>query len=314
MAKQTVPVSDLDSPCKEALDYFLPRFLSFFFPHIHEGISWKRGYEALDKEFQQIVREAAAGEVLADKLYKVWCKDGQETWLLIHIEIQGGFERGFARRMFDYNVRALQLHNRMVVSLAVLCDDRPNWRPDRFSQEAWGCELSLRFPVVKLLDYAGDLEALERHDNPFAQVVLAHLKAQETRQEPANRYAWKVRLVRGLYERGWTAEDVGQLFRLLDWLMALPEGLPGQFREELYRYEEERRMPYVTSIERMAKEEGLREGLLEAVAMGLECKFGEPGLALMPRIREWKSVTKLQALTEAIRKASTLGEIRKRVR
>jgi hypothetical protein len=101
MAKRKTPAAEVDTPWKEALDYFLPRFLAFFFPKVHQGIDWRRGYEALDKEFQQIVREAASGRVLADKLYKVWRGDGQETWLLIHVEVQGQPDRGFARRMFD---------------------------------------------------------------------------------------------------------------------------------------------------------------------------------------------------------------------
>ena len=58
-------------------------------------------------------------------------------------------------------------------------------------------------------------------------VVLAHLKALETQRSPADRHAWKVRLVKGLYERGMDPEDVRQLFRFIDWVMGLPEPLEG---------------------------------------------------------------------------------------
>ena len=43
----------------------------------------------------------------------------------------------------------------------------------------------LEFPVVKLLDYAPQWPALEADPNPFATVVLAHLKTLETRRSPA---------------------------------------------------------------------------------------------------------------------------------
>ena len=56
--------------------------------------------------------------------------------------------------------------------------------------------------MVKLLDYAADVPALETNPNPFAAVVLAHLKTRETRQDPDARCLWKVRLIKGLYERG----------------------------------------------------------------------------------------------------------------
>jgi hypothetical protein len=224
---------ELDSPWKEALQQFLKPFLAFFFPHIHDALDWRRRYQALDKEFQQIVGEAAAGTALGDKLFRVWRKDGREAWLLIHIEIQGQVDATFPERMFRYNIRAWELYGRTVVSLAVLCDDRPNWRPDHFSYGDWGSETSLRFPVAKVLDYAQDEEALAQHANPFAQ-VLAHLKAQTTRDDPQERYRWKTRLVRGLYERGWSATRVRQLFRLIDWLMTLPAALQTRFREELH--------------------------------------------------------------------------------
>jgi hypothetical protein len=55
-----------------------------------------------------------------------------------------------------------------VVSLAVLCHEQPAWRPDRFVYNNWGCEVGIRFPVVKLIDYRRDEAALEQSANPFA--------------------------------------------------------------------------------------------------------------------------------------------------
>src|SRR5205085_12440260 len=136
-----------------------------------------------------------------------------------------------------------------------LCDDQPNWRPSRFGYGGGGCRVGIRFPVVKLLDYASRQEELEGHANPFAQVVLAHLKAQETRRDAHTRRHWKTRLVQGLYQRGCSAADVRQLFRLIDWIMELPPELPHGFREDIHRFEEEHHMPYVTTIQRLGQEE-----------------------------------------------------------
>src|SRR5438270_230122 len=76
--------------------------------------------------------------------------------------------------------------------------------PPDFRSSLFGCEAGLRFPAVKLLDLAAHEAMLEASSNPFAQVVLAHLKARQTHGDPAGRHAWKVRLVRGLYERGFS--------------------------------------------------------------------------------------------------------------
>ena len=125
---------DLDSPWKEALDYFLPQFLAFFFPAVHEAVNWSRGYESLDKELHQIAHDADVGSRLADKLFKVWLKNGKETWLLIHIEVQGRRQKRFPERMYVYSYRIYDVFHRPPVSLAVLCDDNPNWKPDRISR------------------------------------------------------------------------------------------------------------------------------------------------------------------------------------
>src|SRR6185369_8854502 len=135
---------DLDSPWKDALERFLAEFLAFFFPAIYDGLDWSRDYESLDKEFQQIVRDAKVGRRLADKLFKVWRKDGKETWLLIHVEVQGQRERAFAERMFIYSNRIYDLYRRPVVSIAVLCDAAPGWKPTKFGYNMWGCEVSFQ--------------------------------------------------------------------------------------------------------------------------------------------------------------------------
>lgn len=70
--------ADFDGPWKEILEDYFQDFLLFFFPEIHADINWDKGYEFLDKELQQIVRDAAIGTRYGDKLVKVWRADGEE--------------------------------------------------------------------------------------------------------------------------------------------------------------------------------------------------------------------------------------------
>ena len=44
---------------------------------------------------------------------------------------------------------------------------------------------------MKLLDDTGQEAELEADRNPFARIVLAHLKALQTRRDPEERRAWK---------------------------------------------------------------------------------------------------------------------------
>ena len=146
---------DYDSPWKDILEGHFPDFMALFFPAAAAEIDFSRGVEMLDKELAQVVQDAELGRRLADKLLKVWLRDGGEQWLLVHIEVQGQSESGFAERMFVYGYRIYDRYRRTVVSLAVLADETPHWRPRRFQVGRWGSRIGIRFPSVKLLDYAG---------------------------------------------------------------------------------------------------------------------------------------------------------------
>ena len=276
------PAVDYDSPWKEALDRFFERCLAFFFPQAHAEIDWARGYEMLDKELQPIVRRSEHGRRYVDTLVKVWLKDGEEKWLLIHIEVQAWKEGDFPRRMVVYNHRLFDRYDREVISLAILIDDDPDWRPSRYESGRWGFRTSMEFPIVKLLDYAAKYRELESDPNPFAVVVLAHLKALDTRRSPADRLAWKMRLVKGLYGRRMDPEDVRHLFRFINWVMDLPAPQERVFEEELDAYQREKHMPFIDFVERR----GLEKGLLEGIEVVLKMKFGDEGLALMPELHE----------------------------
>lgn len=47
----------------------------------------------------------------------------------------------------------------------------------------WGCKVGISFPVAKVVDYADRWDELEASDNPFAIVVMAHLKTRDTRND-----------------------------------------------------------------------------------------------------------------------------------
>jgi hypothetical protein len=314
MAKKSRKREEFDSPWKDALQRYLQSFLAFFFADIHDDVDWSRGYQALDKEFQQIVPEAEVGKLLADKLFKIWLRDGSEQWLLIHIEIQGDYEKEFARRMFDYNAAIWKLYNRDVISLAVLCDDRPDWRPTTFSYGRWGCSMTLVFRSAKLLDHAGQLALLETSNNLFAPVVLAHITALQTRDDPEDRRRQKLRVVKTLYQRDWTKDDVRELFRLIDWIMGLPLELQAAFATELFEHEQEQQMPYLSSIERNAlakgEAQGREKGLIEGIDLFLTAKFGRTGRKLLPKVRALGDLKALRRFGRFLKTASTLDEVR----
>jgi hypothetical protein len=259
-----------DSPWKEILEVYFEDFMLFFFPQIHAEIDWSRGYDFLDQELAQVVRDAELGKRLADKLVKVWKLSGEETWVLVHIEIQSQEEGRFGERMFVYYYRLRDKYDLPIASLAILGDERETWRPQPFESALWGCRVQFEFPIIKLLDYLPRWAELEASQNPFAIVVMAHLKTKETRNDAVARKGWKFKLTKMLYERGYERQDILNLFRFIDWILELPEGLKQSFRDELEEYEREQQMPYVTSIERMGIEQGIEQGIERGIERGIE--------------------------------------------
>jgi len=269
-AETAPPKRDDDSPWKEALERFFPEFLALLFPSVHAEIDWSKGVQFLDKEFQQLVREAKTTKRYADKLVGVTLRDGTAVLVPIHIEVQGEAETAFAERMYTYHYKIRDRYQVPVASLAVLADTDQRFRPQQFSTALWDCRVDFRFPMVKLLDYAEPERwaELEASDNVFALVVMAQIRAKVT-DDAETLKGWKFRLIRLMYERGYEQARILELFRLIDWMIRLPKALEADFRQTLYAYEEQQRMPYVTTVEQAGIDKGLQQGLQQGEARTL---------------------------------------------
>jgi hypothetical protein len=275
-------------------------------------IDWSRGYEFLDQELQKVVRDATSKQRRVDKLVKVWLKNGQAALLYIHVEVQSQVEDDFNKRMFIYHYRLYDRYQQPILSLAILGDDREDWRPDGFGYEVLGCYISFYFPTVKLLDYQEKLEELKPSRNPFAIVGLTHLKGLETRQLPAQRFYWKQEIFKALPEAGFSEAEIVDLYHFLDWVLALPAELTKQFDEFVTAYEEGKKMKYVTTLERSSIQKGLSQGILErsreAVLEILALRFAEIPETLVAKIKALEDVSWLSDLLKKAVLVTSLEE------
>ncbi|CCI12528.1 conserved hypothetical protein [Microcystis aeruginosa PCC 9806] len=105
-----------------------------------------------------------------------------------------------------------------------------------------------------------------------------------------------------MYEQGYQREDILNLFKFIDWLVSLPTKLEQEFQQELNQYEEEKRMPYITSVERMGMEKGMRESVIDA----LEIRFENVPSELVNKISQIQDTSLLKNLH---RQAITLDSI-----
>ena len=295
--------ADQDSPWKEILEAYFPQAMQFFFPETAALINWEIPHEFLDKEFQQIARKAKQGRRYADKLVKVWQHQGEEIWLLIHIEIQAKAEEIFPKRMFSYNLRIFDCFGKPAISLAILCDSDPQWRPKQYSYNYPDTRLNFEFGTVKLLDYKNRWEELEASNNPFATVVMAHLKTQQTSKKPQERKTWKFSLIRRLYAQGLQEKDIRNLYHFIDWVMILPKALEAEFWQDFKQFEQEQTMTYITTGERIGYERGIAEGKQEGeqniVIRLLQKRVGSLPEEIRKKIQTL-SLNQLESLGEAL--------------
>jgi hypothetical protein len=271
---------DYDTPWKEMVMYHFPEFMAFYFPRAHAQIDWSQPHAFLDQELASLSNDAELGKRLLDKLVKVHTRERGVQWVLVHLEVQGWRDTDFAERMFVYHYRIYDRYRRPVASMALLADDSRSWRPAEFGWSLLGCTMRLDFPIAKLQDYTGDMDALLAHDNPFALVTVAHLLAQRTQGRMHQRRIAKWRLTKLLYQRNWDRQRIINLYRVIDWIMRLPVELDRRVRTGILQMERRATMPYLSSMERIGMEigrqEGLEKGLQEGLQKGLQkdCRRG----------------------------------------
>jgi len=313
------PRDEYDSPWKEALEIYLRSILEFCFPANVARVDWATEAQFLDKELQEITRDAALGEQRADKLIQVRLRDGTEEWILVHVEVQHQPDINLPLRVYQYHHRIRDRFGKKVASLVILADERSDWRPSYFEEAVLGCRVRFEFPTCKLLDVVASAEAASQAGQPSAVIILANWAAQQTRHDMAERRRWKWDLTRRLYEAGFSRKDILELYRLVDWLMRLPEGLEREYKEQLKEYERSKTMPYVTSIERIGREEGRVEGreegrveaVRESILEVLEARLGVVPPEVRQRLTELEEIGQLKRLLRQAGTCATLAEFQR---
>lgn len=142
--------------------------------------------------------------------------------------------------------------------------------------------------------------------------MLTQLEAHRTKGDDNARLVSKFSLMKRLYRRGYRRAEVLELLRLIDWMLALPPELEEKLEAQMARFEEEVKMSYVTSFERIAEKRGMQQGEVSGRAKMLlkllVLKFG----ALPPSIESKVSqagTEELEVWTERVLTADSLDDI-----
>jgi hypothetical protein len=256
-----------DEAWKQIIERFFPEFLRFFAPEVYEAIDFQKSFTFLDTEMAQFDKQALKGAKVVDKLVKAFLKDGSEQWILIHIEVQGDADADFAQRMFRYFYRIYDRYGQRIISIAILTERASRTADGMFEAKLLGSGVVFHYLPFNLMGY--ERAALESDENPMAVVVQAAQERERLRRR-GDGFNTKWYLTRKLYERGYSREEIIALFKFIDWVIQLSDEEEIRFRADVKTLEEVNKMPYITSVERIGRAEGLQEGLQQGLQQGLQ--------------------------------------------
>ena len=154
---------------KAIIEDFFPDFLTFFYPEALDIFDFTKSFEFLDKELEQIILPSSSKNRIADKLVKVYTKEGVEQWILVHIEVQGYEDDEFAERMFTYFYRIYDKYKKDVSALAIFTDDNPKFHPKFFKKSFLRTSVVYNYETFKLANYKP--KDFQNSDNPFAIIM-----------------------------------------------------------------------------------------------------------------------------------------------
>ena len=299
-----------DEAWKQIIERFFPQFLRFFVPELHEAIDFQKPFTFLDKEMEQLGQQTLTGAKVVDKLATVFLKDGGEKWILIHIEIQGDADKAFSLRMFRYFYRIFDRHGREVVSLAVLTEQASGTADGRYELKTFGSGVEFHYLTFNLMDYHP--AQLEADENPIAIVVLAAQERERLRGHGEDGFNTKRYLIRRLYEKGYSREEIVAVFKFIDWVIRLNDDEEIRFWDEIKTLEEVNKMPYITSVERIGMEKGLQQGMQQGMQQmvldALDERFGELPDTVSDAIRQIQDQDQLRLLHRLVMRSESLAE------
>ncbi|MBV7534491.1 DUF4351 domain-containing protein [Duganella sp. sic0402] len=125
-------------------------------------------------------------------------------------------------------------------------------------------------------------ELLASH-NPFAWITLAHLRTLQAGHDADRLYAAKWHLTKLLYQHGWRKQRIIVLFKVVNWMMVLPELHQRRYWRAIRRLEKELKMEWIDPVEQSFIEKGMQKGLKKGLQQGQQQGLRQGAVLLLER-------------------------------
>ncbi len=314
-----VDVVDQDGLWKKVIGELFEDFLLFFKPELHSQVDFTKEAEFLQQELFQKIMNKKKGRRWADQLVKVHLKDGEEKWVLVHVEVQSDNEEDFAERMFQYFYRIYDRYYKEIVAIAIMTSPYQSTFPTQFHYSYFGTELHYAYSNRRLNDY--DNEELEKSDKLFSKVVLAAKYMNDTRGDMDKRYTFKMKLMREILKSdSYSHTEILAVFYFIDYLLRLPKELTEQFYDtmvpiiekevkQMVQFDNEDLSPTMEAVFTRIREEGERKGIEQGIERGIEQGIEQVALEMLKEGSSIEFIAKVTRLDK-----ETIEKIRKKNR
>lgn len=166
-----------DTLWKGVIEEFAPDVVKFAFPQYEHLFDLNRKIEFLDAFLASIRLESESKNRVADKLLKVFLKDGTSMCLLVRLESQDDTDKDFARKMFLYYCRILDTFKESVTLLVIYTGRNKSGQINEYRTDSHSPKVYFRFNKLSLIDHKP--EFFRSSGNAFGFVLEAARRALE---------------------------------------------------------------------------------------------------------------------------------------
>ncbi|MDR1021297.1 MAG: hypothetical protein LBL73_11110 [Synergistaceae bacterium] len=259
---------DRDSMWKDLIKKFFPYLLKRAIPELYGEADLSAEPKFLDKEFRDILNtsdpEIHKSPNFADYVLEVPLKNGEDEWVILHIEQQGPQGGNLPDRMNHYRCFIVVHYRREPVALAIITGGHKREKRS-YSHSRFGTKSNYEYNSLAVEEL--DDDELLASDNPMDLAFYAAKCALRSKGE-LQKYNYLRTLAGLLAGRGWNPEEKRDLLLFIERIIYVADRkLAEKYREYRRQLGEEGKMMYIPFYELDAAEEvekrGIEKGKLE---------------------------------------------------
>ena len=273
-------VSDFDGFWKDVIEEYWREVLERFLPDLYAEADLSGTPEFLDKELRDVLglpeTDSHNSPLFVDELVKVPMKDGDEKWLLLHIEVQGKGGADISYRMFLYYCMLFAHYRKNIVSLAILTARRPKKEKALgiYETDYFGTLVKYRYNFFEAYKFSD--EELETSGNKIDLFLLAVKFAVRSKNNESKKFAYLKRIVRILFKHGFNEFERRGILRYVNYIVGLRDNvLRRQYHSYITEIEEGKGMrdrpDFLAVIEyECARDKGIELGIKRGIEQGVK--------------------------------------------